>query len=135
MLGLLKSIFGNDSRTNKIIDAVINGGDALILTEQEKKEFNVKKSEVFLEFVKATSGSNVARRFIAIGIAFVWGCYTLSYLGIALAHLFVNDFERLDKSLSHLTEGYSWVSVAFMAILAFYYGKGLAENHQNNKNK
>ena len=135
MFGLIKSIFGNSERSNKIVDAVINGGDSLFFTDQEKKEFEAKRVEVFLDYVKATSAPNLARRFLAMTITAVWALYSVSYLLIALAHLFVDDFDRLDRALHHLSEGYSWVSGGFLAVITFYLGKGMLENYQNNKNK
>ena len=53
----------------KMLDAVINTGDALVYTDEEKAEMQKKMALIHLDHIKATAGENnqtsIARRWLA----------------------------------------------------------------------
>ena len=59
-------VFGAPDVVNKTVDAVVNTGDKLFFTDEEKSESNQKLLDWVLAFHKATEGSNLARRLVAV---------------------------------------------------------------------
>jgi len=113
-MGFLANLFGGGDTTNKLIDGVVNGTDALFFTDEEKSVANQKVLDFKLEWLKATQGQNIARRIIAIGVTLMW-------MGLGLAIL-------ITKGLGHsafATFAFDYmtdvVTTPFMIIIGFYF--------------
>ena len=77
MRKLFSSIFGRAENADKVIDGVGRGLDKIIFTKEERSDANLKLGEWYLEWLKATSGAALARRFIAILVTLLWCLLTL----------------------------------------------------------
>ncbi len=71
-MNLLASLFGSNKQVAKVTSAVIKAGDAMFFTKEEKSQASMKRLEFVLKFHQATSGSNVARRLIAVMVVAVF---------------------------------------------------------------
>ncbi len=81
-MNILKRIFTSPSDVTKIIEGASKGLDKMFFTQEEKSEANQKLSEWYLKYLAATEGQNIARRFIAMIVVFLWAI--LVVLGIIL---------------------------------------------------
>lgn len=87
-MGLLNWITSGGKQVEKITDAIINTGDALVYTEEEKAEDRAEdmkeRRAIWREFMKNTreesSIRSVTRRVIAVGVMGHW----LLFLDIAV---------------------------------------------------
>lgn len=104
-MNIFKALFS----APKALEAVINTGDALVFTSEERKEAVYKMT-------KLLGPQNLARRVVAMGVTFLWALLTLVEAGLILAgHDKIADFHAL----------YTNVSLAFGGIMAFYFGTHL----------
>ena len=65
MFSLIKNLFTGGGSVGKVVAKGIELGDELVLTKEEN-------AEMFLRFVAASTGSNQARRLLAVIIAAMW---------------------------------------------------------------
>jgi len=110
----LASLFGGGKTTDKIVDSVINGVDAVFYTDQEKAEANQKILDWKLEWLKATQGQNIARRVIAFGVGGMWlacGIVVLVAQGCGFTEFSKFAFDFMVNVVSN----------PFMLIMTFYY--------------
>jgi hypothetical protein len=112
-MGLLAKLFGS----NKIIDAGINGIDAMVFTDQEQ-------STAKLAFLKLYEPFKLAQRYIAMTFcpAYIF-CWVLTFIIEVIDIFTVKDLNT--ETLYKLLQG----DVALMVtlILGFYFGGGAAE--------
>lgn len=111
-MGAIGSFFGRLFASPKTIDNAIdtikNAGDALILTKEERVQYNLKAVEMFIEFLKvANDGGHLARRIIGIMVALVWFIYSMTALVIM-------NFSII-----------STIAEPFNAVMIFYFGAGI----------
>jgi len=120
-MGWLSWISGGGETATKLIDAAINAGDSLVFTDEEKSQANMKRLEWTLAYLKTTSGQNVARRFIAVGVVGLW-------VILVLMAVIFGYFNHGDASYSQ------WVfkiiddvvNTPFLTIIGFYFAMSLA---------
>jgi uncharacterized membrane protein YhaH (DUF805 family) len=124
-MGILDWITGGGRTADKIVDAAINTGDALFFTDEEKSQANMKRLEWTLAYLKTTSGQNVARRLIAIGVVGLW--ITLVLVAVVSGYL-----NHADGSYSAWVFGVleDVVNAPFMIILTFYFATSLARAYK-----
>lgn len=74
-MSFLKRLFSAPDTVAKGMDAVINAGDALVFTEEERSQANYKILELRIKAAEATHGSRLARRILSImfvGVYLFW---------------------------------------------------------------
>jgi len=103
----------------KMLDAVINAGDALIYTEEEKSEMKKKMAEIHLDHIKATAGENnqtsIARRWLATII-------TLPFVFLTLGSA-IFEACGMDEVAEHWQDlAMDDYSMLVMMTAAFYFG-------------
>lgn len=112
-MGLWKQLFGDE----KIIDAGINGIDAMVFTDQEK-------SSAKMAFLKLYEPFKIAQRYIAMTFcpAYIF-CWVLTFIIEVIDVFMVKDLNT--DTLYNLLQG----DVAWMVILilGFYFGGGAVE--------
>jgi hypothetical protein len=101
MFGFLKAAFSMP----KVIDAAISAGDALVFTDQERKDWIVESAKVL-------GPQTVARRVIAFVVSGVWLMATVIQGALILADYQVEDWSDLYTSICFL----------FGGVMAFYFG-------------
>lgn len=120
-------MFGSDAAVEKTIDTVANGLDKLIYTDEERAEAAAQsRSEartMFIEWVRNSQGQNIARRFLALVIAFTWlSQYFLAQIFSVMAVW--SDPEmvpRLTQSAEVVSQNADAMTGAMMLILGFYF--------------
>ena len=63
---MFKRLFSSADTVSKTVDAVIRSGDAMFFTEEEKSVAAQKRLDWLLKFHEKSSGSNLARRLLAV---------------------------------------------------------------------
>lgn len=119
-------MFGTDNAINSTIDAVKNGLDALVYTDEEKAVDAAKeRSEargMLVQWMEATQGQNLARRLISLAITGVWLCqYVISVVAMSIAVFWTERASDLNALARVQTESANDMSPAVMLILAFYF--------------
>ena len=112
-MDIFKSIFSAPETISKTVDAVIKSGDALVFTEEEQSVASQKKLDWLLKFHQASSGSNIARRWLAVMTV---GTFLLLILATALMIGF--DVGNHSELTAFIAE--SLVSPVMM-IIGFYF--------------
>jgi hypothetical protein len=124
-MGIWASLFGND----KIIDAGIDGIDAMVFTDEEK-------SSAKMRFLKLYEPFKLAQRYIAMTFCpayiFMWIVTGM----LEVANIFIIAFT--DRSLNtdvmyKLLSGD--IAMMVILILGFYFGGGAAEGAINRFRK
>lgn len=92
-MSIFSWITGSGRTQEKAIDAVINTGDALFFTDEEKSVANQKKLDWLLDYMKATSAQSVARRLLAVMMAG-------TYLSVFIVVCGAGYFDRSEGSYS-----------------------------------
>jgi hypothetical protein len=119
-------LFGTDAAITSTIDAVKNGIDALVYTDQEKaidaaKERSEARS-MLVEWMQATQGQNLARRLISLAITGVWLLqYIVSQIALSVAIFWTGQAKQLNELAKVQLDSANDMSPAVMLILAFYF--------------
>ena len=101
----------------KATDAIINAGDAMFYTEEEKAIAAQKKLDFALKWLEATSSQNLARRYIAVIIV----CYFLLFItAMSFALVFLPDTGKILYDVCK-----EFLFYPFSGIMAFYYATHL----------
>ena len=117
------NLFGTQKSANKLIDGISNGLDKIFYTEEEKADAAQKSMDFVLEWYKATSGSHLGRRWMAIQVSAMWCIFLLVFLVLGISLIFT-DPDTSEKILvaMELLGRYFWqVTTALGVILAFYF--------------
>jgi hypothetical protein len=128
MLGFLGRLFGSDKAMAGMVDGLKSGLDALVYTDQEKERDAAKERaaarDMLIGWMDKTQGQNIARRFLALVITFVWLFQYLAAFGLGLAVVWVTDAaqaKRISES-AEMVGGYAdGMTGAMMLILGFYF--------------
>ncbi len=106
MMGFFSRLFGSD----KIIDAGVNGIDAMIFTDEEK-------SNAKMQFLKLYEPYKLAQRYLALIYSIP---YALAWLVTFIASFFIDAALQIE-----LLKGDAFY--INIVILSFYFGGGAAE--------
>ena len=113
-----KWIAGGSEMANKSLDAIIKGGDALILTDEERLAYNQKAGELWLDIQKTlneeTSIRSVTRRVMA---AMIMGSFTSIVLSGCIVWPFWPEYSAFLIGVADDKFGMMAIGVA-----AFYFG-------------
>lgn len=119
-------VFGTDEAIKGAVDAVRDGLDALVYTDEEKavaasKERSEARS-MLVGWMEATQGQNLARRLISLCITGVWLFqYIVAQMAASLALFWETKADSLNKLAQLNTKAGDDMSGAVMLILAFYF--------------
>lgn len=116
-------LFGESSSAKKTVDAVINTGDALFYTDEEKAQDSKLYRDWYLKYLEATQPQNVARRLIAIVITGLWAL--LVFVGAFAQAL--GQLETAEYIFKTLNDN---VNMPFMIVISFYFAKNIMANYK-----
>lgn len=129
MFDLVGRLFGSSNAGEKIIDGAISGIDKMWYTAEEKAQDAAQAKRevmsVYVEWLKGTSGSRVARRIIAIFTMFIWGFSYCSSAIFQLVAVWADDptqVAKLVESSVILAAKAASVNTLVAVIFAFYFG-------------
>ncbi|QXN60170.1 hypothetical protein KUA24_103 [Vibrio phage HNL01] len=126
MWSWLGKLFGTDKAAASLVDNISSGLDKLVYTDQEKAVEHAasvtEARQVLLQWVSSTSGSNLARRVIALIVTSIWALqYATSMLLLALVPWMPEYAEQMRMSAQSLQESGEAVSGAMALVLGFYF--------------
>ena len=116
-MSFFSRLFSAPEQIVKITDAVIKSGDALVFTDEERAEFNLRQQALILELHKTGSGSHLARRLLAVMVAAVF----LAWFSIAC---FAIIFQK-EYSADLVSFIFSSLFPAFGGVMLFYFGSSI----------
>mgnify|MGYP001091604198 CR=1 FL=1 len=126
MMGLFSKMMGSEKALGSAIDAVKNGLDALVYTDEEKatdaaKERSEARSMV-VGWMQATQGQNLARRFIALMVTIIWALqYVVAMVVEAVALWLPSEAARLSATADSIRSGGEQVNGVFLLVVGFYF--------------
>lgn len=127
MKKLFAAIFGTAEHTKTVLDAGVNGIDAIFYTDEEKAENAARFADWYLRYLETTNPQNLARRFIALVVVLLWGFLIL--LGVGLWKVDAAYSAFVFSTLDNI------VNVPFMIIVGFYFAAHVARSWLQEKPK
>lgn len=93
-MGFLARLLGGDKAVDSVIKATVKGLDAIKYTKEERahdEQEDIKEArKFFIDYMKSTQGSAIARRLIALIVVGCWaGCFVLT-VAFSIATPFVS---------------------------------------------
>ncbi len=147
MFDILGKIFTTPKSIEKTMDAVINAGDKIVYTAEEKADMNLKLNEWWLKYLETTNPQNVSRRLLALVVSFMWSFLIMTAVTLAIINKDYTSVSVLlspDASLANTKELtasgfvfltlYHVVNEPFMIILFFYFGGHYLKEFMTAKN-
>ena len=112
-MGLFSWITGGGETADKVVDGITNGLDAMFFTDEEKSVASQKVLDFKLKWIQATSGQNLARRYISLAIVALWTF--LIVLAVFLKLIGSEDSKFVFDTLRDV------VNAPFMIVIGFYF--------------
>lgn len=117
-MGILSFMAGNSSAASKVLDAGIAGIDKLVLTDEERLDFNRKTQETYLEIVRITAtestAQSISRRMICLPVVYTW--LILVVLSALLSVIGAESAEAVGDAVDTM-------SIPALASIGFYVGR------------
>ena len=118
-------IFGTEKAVETVINQASSAIDKLVYTGEEKAEDKAKATTeartMVIEWLKVTSGQNLARRVIALVVTGMWALNYTVINALSLAAVWVEDAEKFRASAEVVAAAAQQVTSAMMLVLAFYF--------------
>lgn len=118
-------LFGSDKALSGVVDGITNGIDKIWYTDEEKSEDAAKAKRdaagFLINWMESTKGQNLARRFLAMMITFVWLVQYLIAKVLLVAAVWVEKPDQLMKSAAVISADAQSMTGAMMLILGFYF--------------
>jgi hypothetical protein len=115
----LSALFSRSETTDALVDAAIKTGDALVFTDEERSDASMMLLKLRIEYAKATTGSRLARRVLAV---MVTSCY-LFWFSVAAGLYIAGMTDAADKVAELLTS--LAVGGSFVTIISWYFFAGV----------
>lgn len=126
MFGFIAKMFGSAKAGDKIIDGVTNGIDKLWYTDEEKAgdaaQAKREGMAVYMEWLKSTSGSRIARRLLAVGAFTIWSVEHISAVVLRICAIWADDATKLTEAATFLRETANEQNALVGIVFAFYFG-------------
>lgn len=126
-------VFGSENATKDTLNMIRDAGDALVLTDEERIQYNQEGLKLYLEYLKVTrDGGHIARRVIGVMVAAAW-VWLLVSVGVfyGLSAFFPNMLAAANNLYALFTS--ATVAQGFLAVTGFYFGAGFLTRWSNNK--
>lgn len=127
-MGIFAKMFGSENAITSIVKTAGGLIDELSYTDQERAEDQTrakeKAKEQVISWMEATKGQNIARRYLALIITFVWLSQYMAAWIIDMAVVWITDADtvmRLNETVATITARAEGMNGAMMLILGFYF--------------
>ena len=125
MFKFFRSLFAVPENGSQIITGVKEGLDALFFTNEEKAQHASEAFKLYLEWIKATQGHNVSRRFLAVVVALLWTFLVLLTVLVKIVEITLGWMEGASEFVfTVLTDV---VALPFAGVMAFYFATQLLQ--------
>lgn len=132
-MGIWSSLFNSSDTLSNVTDAVINTGDKLVYTAEERAEMNQKVREFFPTILNAYEPFKIAQRILAIWFSFLFGlAFIIGLIMLMLNMIYDATFEL--KLIYDLVEAFS-LDYIIIAIVSFYFLGGTIESWKRTVKK
>jgi hypothetical protein len=125
MFKFFKAIFSTPQNGTEIIKGARDGIDALIFTDEEKSEMSIKAFKLYLEWVEATKGHNVSRRFIAVVVVLLWAFLILLEVGFKALETLTGVMGGMSEFVFEVLA--EQVATPFAVVVGFYFATQLLQ--------
>lgn len=126
MFGILKGMFAGADAAGDIIENVSSGLDKLHFGDQEKSEHAFKMREqgfkVVMSWLESTSGSRIARRFLAVASFLIWSGLFLVSAALNVSAVWVVNAKQLTESATLISGYANDMNPIIVTVFAFYFG-------------
>ena len=113
----IKAMFGSGDAGQSLVDGAISGIDALVFTDEERSKVNMQFMELKIKAAEATTGSRLARRYLALMVTSTY-LFWFNVAGVMV--LLGLDPAEVIELLTSLAVGSS-----FVVIISWYFWSGL----------
>jgi hypothetical protein len=126
-MSIFSRIFAGPDTIKTTVEAVRDSLDALVYTSEEKEQAaaanRAEARGMVVNWMTATSGQNLARRWLAVVITSTWLGQYLVAQAFAIASIWIDIGRRIAwREASELMAGYAeQMNGAVMLILGFYF--------------
>lgn len=131
-MSFFKFLVGSPEAAVKTAGVIAKGIDELHYSKEEQAQGAQKAQEWLVEYMKATTGQNVARRMIAVIVTGEWALFVNIWAVLRLSG-------RVAMAKDFLTMLQDVIAPAFAIVMAFYFTAGMVqrglETWKNNKEK
>lgn len=143
-MSIWSKLFNSSDTLDKATDAVINTGDKLFYTDEEKAEHRIKQREFFPKLLEAYAPFKIAQRVLAIwfsilyGLAFIVGLivsvfnmittYKQTLAGIAKENIVTISLDPLFALVGAFSLG-----IIMLTIVGFYFAGGAINSMHKDK--
>ncbi len=115
-MGIFSSLFSGDT-INKTVDAVIDTGDALVYTDEEKAKALQLATETKMKMLSHYEPFKIAQRYIAL--MFTFNFIISFWVGVLIYFAYPLKFDNFLGLIKSFELG--WI---MLAIISFYFGGG-----------
>lgn len=136
-------LFGTETALNSVIDSVSTGLDKLSYTDQEKAETaaseRTEARKMVVDWMTATQGQNLTRRFIALSFTFMFFLLLFSGIGLSVASVWIEEPGKIQLTSEVLFKFLGEIDNTYSLIIAFYFAaphmSDIAKSYIANKTK
>ncbi|MCP4476897.1 MAG: hypothetical protein GY818_02255 [Planctomycetaceae bacterium] len=115
-MSLFGWLTGNSETAKTVVDSVVDAGDALFYTDEEKARDYTSYREWYLKYLEASQPQNVSRRIIAVIVTALWSLAIVA--GVVAQGFGFSDFSTYIFNM--LSEN---INTPFSVIVGFYFLK------------
>ena len=125
-MGFLGRLFGSQRAVDQIVKAGIKGIDALKYTAEEKAADQIKAREKVndqvVDFMRATTGYNLARRVLAFIVVGIWALCLLFIIVCGIVDGFNGDdsFTKAAANVNGIMSEWA-IHTIVLAVILFYF--------------
>jgi len=141
-MGIWSTLFNSGDTLSKATDAVINTGDKLFYTDEEKAEDRIKQREFFPTLLKAYHPFRIAQRVLAFFFSGLFGLAFIIGLGISVFNMVATYRQTLAGAekivvisldpLFALVNAFS-LGIIMLTIIGFYFAGGAINSMHKDK--
>lgn len=138
-MSFIGRLFGTDKAAEAVINNVSSGIDKIWYTSEEKAEDAAEARRegyaVYMEWLKSTSGSRVARRIIALFTMTIWGLEHVGSVVFKLSAIWASNPETVQKMMESsqmLSDQANAQNALVGVVFAFYFGGPVAVDATKN---
>ena len=123
--GVIGKMLGSDKALGKAVDSISSGLDKMVYTDEEKADANAAATTEARQFVvdwmRASSGQNLARRMIALTTTAVWLLQYILMNVMSIVSIWMDDPFKVIAAIKVMAEYSATMKGAVMLILGFYF--------------
>ena len=122
MIGPISTLFVTPKAIKVKTEAFADGLKALEGSAETSEKYRAQAQEVVIEWMKASGGQHLTRRWIALVIIGVWGTCIVAGLVLTAAAVSVENSDPYNQAASTLFKLVQELALLVFSVVAFYFG-------------